>query len=232
MKMKNVAGPESTNTTLKIRGKIHSECALMAWVCQNALKIVPGISLIPYLTCSKLHCFACSLWMTAFNTLEDPVLPRIAFDGSHGGLKTGWRPPSMNSEDQGTIIQQLITALDTEFGKQKHLKESSASTTSSEPPKLDVPVTPLEPSEVAIAQRIRDAIDLLIGIPILSDMDNSRVLNSTWQTSASVMTVFSGRPIPRNTVAAKASLHIHMLSKSTNARHSGNTHRRWRGGSR
>ncbi|KAJ7707118.1 hypothetical protein B0H16DRAFT_1824407 [Mycena metata] len=107
--------------------KVHSEVQLVAWVAQNLNQVAPEVNLVPYVTCSKLHCFACFLWLQEYNKLERPTLPRLAFNGCHGGLQRGWLPPSWETAYEGEIAQQMTSRLQTEF-EAKHL---SASTTSS-----------------------------------------------------------------------------------------------------
>ncbi|KAJ7507253.1 hypothetical protein B0H11DRAFT_1970920 [Mycena galericulata] len=98
-KMRNVAG----NSDMKI----HSECQLVAWVAQNAATFDPDIFLVPYMACSKLHCFACSVWLEVYNAL-DGTSPKISYDGSRGGLKPGWAPPSLETNIQQEMIDKLV----------------------------------------------------------------------------------------------------------------------------
>ncbi|KAJ7750307.1 hypothetical protein B0H16DRAFT_858565 [Mycena metata] len=64
---------------LQVRGKMHSECVLVAWVAQNFQSEYPDAKLYPYVASSKLHCLFCTLWLRRFNTLQNPVLPKVAF---------------------------------------------------------------------------------------------------------------------------------------------------------
>ncbi|KAJ7716549.1 hypothetical protein B0H16DRAFT_456954 [Mycena metata] len=118
----SVLSDKSTNNCLVIAGNIHSECQLVAWVVANMEQLeVHGVELVPYVTCSKLHCFACFLWLRGFNDLSHlhPILPRIAFDASHGGLLPGWQPPSCEAMMQQALVQIMVGRLETEFQKHK-----------------------------------------------------------------------------------------------------------------
>ncbi|KAJ7150313.1 hypothetical protein C8R46DRAFT_1305967 [Mycena filopes] len=77
---------------IKITPKIHPECELVARLVEND-DLLDGATLIPYICCSKLHCYFCYSWIKAFN-LQLPTT-RISFDGSHGGVKSGWLPPAL-----------------------------------------------------------------------------------------------------------------------------------------
>jgi hypothetical protein len=54
-----------------------SECQLVAWIAQNFNQQFPAVQLIPYVTCSKLHCFGCYTWLSSFNSLAHSGLPSI-----------------------------------------------------------------------------------------------------------------------------------------------------------
>ncbi|KAJ7722503.1 hypothetical protein B0H16DRAFT_1473301 [Mycena metata] len=134
-KMRNSASGGGSED-LQIRGKLHSECVLVVWVAQNLQNEYPCTQIFPYVTCSKLHCLFCSLWLRGFNTLQNPVLPKVAFDGSHGGVNPGWLPPSLGAKAQATIFRYLTDNIQKEFRKRKHAKDLSASSTSSVPPRI------------------------------------------------------------------------------------------------
>ncbi|KAJ7032736.1 hypothetical protein C8F04DRAFT_645242 [Mycena alexandri] len=121
-----------------ITSKVHSEVQLVAWVAQNLNRVAPEVTLVPYVTCSKLHCFACFIWLQEFNHLNHTTLPCLAFDGGHGGLQRGWLPPSLETAD---LLERMTSRLETEF-LDKHAKHSSASTTFPGRVKVNVAVTP------------------------------------------------------------------------------------------
>ncbi|KAJ7910662.1 hypothetical protein B0H13DRAFT_2485998 [Mycena leptocephala] len=123
------AGTSSSGEEISILSTVHSECQLVAWVVQNLGDVASEVSMVPYVTCSKRHCFACFLWLQEFNRLSDPTLPHLAFDNSYGGLQPGWLPPSLKPSMQETILNKISSRLEEEFDKQKYRKESSASTT-------------------------------------------------------------------------------------------------------
>ncbi|KAJ7716577.1 hypothetical protein DFH07DRAFT_353625 [Mycena maculata] len=117
------------STPVPVEGKIHSECQLVAWMAGHMVEL-PDVKVIPYVTCSKLHCFACYAWLQAYNKVAPAP---ISYDGSHGGLKPGWQPPSLQGTLQQELLQNLIPRLELEFKSAKHRKDASASSTSSHP---------------------------------------------------------------------------------------------------
>ncbi|KAJ6496456.1 hypothetical protein C8R47DRAFT_338206 [Mycena vitilis] len=130
--LRRVSSDPKAMHTVSYATKIHSECVLLAevlGVCK------PLGDIVPYMCCSKLHCFACYTWLGHFNTLRraagtDP----IAYDGSHGGVKCGWVPPSLENVSQDTMLGLLVKSLNNELRKGGHLKETSTSFTSPDPP--------------------------------------------------------------------------------------------------
>ncbi|KAJ7438474.1 hypothetical protein FB451DRAFT_1570239 [Mycena latifolia] len=116
---------------LRLLAKIHSECLLVAWLSQNLGDF--EITLVPYMTCSKLHCFACYIWLELYNNLNNPTLPRVYYDGLHGGLKPGWEPPKLDAVSHAMVLTRLSQRLEAEFTKFTHGKEGSAPSTSSDP---------------------------------------------------------------------------------------------------
>ncbi|KAJ7750337.1 hypothetical protein B0H16DRAFT_1550365 [Mycena metata] len=123
----------STDKTLRIKSKVHSECAVVAWVAEHA---DAHIRVMPYVTCSKLHCLACWLWLEKFNDVKHPRLPAVVFDGSHGGLKAGWRPPALDDRYQLDLLTAMMTAAEAEFNTAKRTQDGSVSSTGSDPPFL------------------------------------------------------------------------------------------------
>jgi hypothetical protein len=105
-------GVSSTEEDVTIISKVHSEVQLVAWVAQN---LAPEVTLVPYITCSKLHCFACFVWLEEFNNLHDLTLPHVAFDGCHGGLQPGWLPPSLETVAMEQILGKMSSRLQNEF---------------------------------------------------------------------------------------------------------------------
>ncbi|KAJ7459028.1 hypothetical protein B0H11DRAFT_2286428 [Mycena galericulata] len=99
------------------RSGVHCECQLVAWVAQN---VAPDITLIPYVKCSKLHCFACHIWLESYNRLGNPVLPKVTYDGGYGGLKPGWRPPSLQATAQRHMLDNLVSRIEKEILIHKH----------------------------------------------------------------------------------------------------------------
>ncbi|KAJ7497129.1 hypothetical protein FB451DRAFT_218515 [Mycena latifolia] len=142
------AGTSSTPEDVSVHSTVHSECQLVAWVSQNLGEVASEVSMVPYVTCSKLHCFACFVWLQEFNHLGDPTLPHLAFDGCHGGLQPGWLPPSLKPNMQEKILNKISSRLDEEFDKHQHHKESSPSTTSSDKPKTSRHQTQAEVASV------------------------------------------------------------------------------------
>ncbi|KAJ7030050.1 hypothetical protein C8F04DRAFT_741365 [Mycena alexandri] len=122
-KMKSLMSKDllSTADGVTIKSKVHSEVQLVAWVAQNLNKVAPEVTLMPYVTCSKLHCFACFIWLQEFNQLNHTTLPCLAFDGCHGGLQRGWLPPSFET---AAVLEKMTSRLETEF-LEKHVKHSS-----------------------------------------------------------------------------------------------------------
>ncbi|KAJ7288090.1 hypothetical protein C8J57DRAFT_1494410 [Mycena rebaudengoi] len=108
------AAPPSTHDHIPILPKVHSECALVAWMAQNREKLAPNLVLIPYVACSK-HCVCCCLWLHTFNLVGTPMLPSVSYEDYHGGLRPGWSPPAMESREYIPILQRLIVQLDHEF---------------------------------------------------------------------------------------------------------------------
>ncbi|KAJ7288093.1 hypothetical protein C8J57DRAFT_506651 [Mycena rebaudengoi] len=105
---------ESIPTHIPTQPKVHSECALVAWLAQNREKVAPHIILIPYVACSK-HCLGCYLWLDTFNRVGPPMLPSVSYEGYHGGLRLGWWPPAMESKRYVPILRQLIYQLERHF---------------------------------------------------------------------------------------------------------------------
>ncbi|KAJ7476118.1 hypothetical protein FB451DRAFT_1557904 [Mycena latifolia] len=112
---------------------IHSECQIVAWMAQNLNTQFPAVTLIPYVTCSKLHCFGCYIWLSSFNKLGHSSLPIICYDGGHGKLHPGWVPPSLGSSYDQQMRSLLIAQVEDNFPKPTHSKEGSASTTITDP---------------------------------------------------------------------------------------------------
>ncbi|KAJ6490291.1 hypothetical protein C8R47DRAFT_1215154 [Mycena vitilis] len=117
-----------TDSNIKVSPKIHSECELVARVTGNP-ELLDGCTLLPYISCSKLHCWFCHQWFTAFNVQSTS---RVAFDGSHGGVKTGWQAPTLTTPLHEQVCKIVQQAIDDELFKASHPKSESASTTSSE----------------------------------------------------------------------------------------------------
>jgi hypothetical protein len=123
------SGTSESDNTITVTSKIHSECDLVAWVASTVEEL--DIKLIPYMSCSKPHCFACFIWLEAVNdTACFPALQRIAFDGCHGGLSPGWMPPRVNAAAHEQLMSTLCMRVDKEFRLRKHPKDSSASSIS------------------------------------------------------------------------------------------------------
>jgi hypothetical protein len=122
-KMKNMMSDGKLCTT------VHSECQIVAWISEN-LKHLPEVKLIPYVTCSKLHCLGCYTWLSSFNELNHPNLPSICCDGSHGKLQPGWVPPPLGPSYVQPMFSLLVAKVDAYFLKSAHSKEASASTMS------------------------------------------------------------------------------------------------------
>ncbi|KAJ7461009.1 hypothetical protein B0H11DRAFT_1923816 [Mycena galericulata] len=118
----------STNQEIFVTSKTHSECELVARVVDNN-DILAGLPLIPYVCCSKLHCFSCYLWLEGFNQDRSR---KVAHDGSHGGVKPGWLPPSLEGPNHHRILTEMRERLE-ELRTHTHEKKASALSTSSDP---------------------------------------------------------------------------------------------------
>ncbi|KAJ7750229.1 hypothetical protein B0H16DRAFT_1887845 [Mycena metata] len=130
-KLTCAAASVSDNGILHFTSCIHSECAVVALVARSLKDSDPSFVIFPYVSCSKLHCMACFFWLQAYNTLGVEELPEIAFDGPHGELHLGWRPPALEApEDQQALLQELIAVLDLELVKRKHQKKGIVTTRS------------------------------------------------------------------------------------------------------
>lgn len=119
----------STDTEIAVMTKVRSECELVARVADNTT-ILADAQLIPYVCYSKLHCFSCYLWLEIFNREHST---KVSFDGSHGGVKPGWWPPTLGAPDHDRILLQMQERLEDEITVQTHGKQASASSTSSDP---------------------------------------------------------------------------------------------------
>ncbi|KAJ6584822.1 hypothetical protein B0H19DRAFT_1227446 [Mycena capillaripes] len=111
---------------------IHPQCQLVAWAAKNFRSRFPAARLIPYVTCSRSHCYGCYAWLTVFNGLDHSTLPSIYFDGrTHGKLHPGWAPPSLGSYDQ-QMLKFLRAKVEWQFRHSALFKAGSASTTMSD----------------------------------------------------------------------------------------------------
>ncbi|KAJ7156072.1 hypothetical protein C8R43DRAFT_999151 [Mycena crocata] len=117
----------------KVTTTVHSEVQLVAWMAQHAQIDFPEMAVIPYVTCSKLHCFACYIWFGCFAKLQVHGLPSIHHDGSDGKLHPGWVPPLMGIPYQQQMNNLFVDEIENYFPKQSHSKEGSASTTATDP---------------------------------------------------------------------------------------------------
>ncbi|KAJ7682501.1 hypothetical protein DFH06DRAFT_1161350 [Mycena polygramma] len=126
--LRQMCGKRPGDNEIKIRPKIHSECELVARLTENP-DLLDGCTLFPYISCSKLHCWFCHKWFTAFN-LQNTT--RVAFDGSHGGVKTGWLGPALATPLHEQVCNILQQNINDELIKYSHPKSKSASTTSSD----------------------------------------------------------------------------------------------------
>ncbi|KAJ7695969.1 hypothetical protein B0H17DRAFT_1054393 [Mycena rosella] len=119
----------STNETITINSNIHSECELVARVIDNTTTgVLAGFDLIHYVCCSKLHCHFCHLWLENLNKVRDT---NVAFDGSHGGVKPGWLPPTWETPLYGQTLAGMRSQLEQELGTQGHGR--AVPSTSSDP---------------------------------------------------------------------------------------------------
>ncbi|KAJ7666530.1 hypothetical protein B0H17DRAFT_1089584 [Mycena rosella] len=136
--------PRSTTTCTSVTTKTHSECEFVARVLANgSTENSPGFHVIPYVASSKLHCLACDAWLEAFNE-QAPEVP-ICYDGSHGELDSGWEPPTVvPPEVHEQIVNTMRDNLAQKLQAAKHQKESSASSTSSDPPVVEAVARPDE----------------------------------------------------------------------------------------
>ncbi|KAJ6493518.1 hypothetical protein C8R47DRAFT_408836 [Mycena vitilis] len=98
---------------LSVQFKSHSECYLAIRVAENVEKIDPEITLFPYMASSKPHCVACYRWFEAYNQLGAPAFPQLAYDASHGRLKPGWRPPSLQDPVlHETLLEKVLARME------------------------------------------------------------------------------------------------------------------------
>ncbi|KAJ7198585.1 hypothetical protein GGX14DRAFT_666122 [Mycena pura] len=120
------------HSDVRLRTTVHSECHIVAWLAQNLIPDFADLTVIPYVTCSKLHCFGCFTWLSAFKKLHHPGLPTIYYDGSRGKLYPGWTPPSLGATYDQKIRNTLIWETEEQFRKPSHSNEGSASSTTSD----------------------------------------------------------------------------------------------------
>ncbi|KAJ7928737.1 hypothetical protein B0H13DRAFT_976070 [Mycena leptocephala] len=129
-KMKGIMDIDTTGVHLHLM--IHPQCQLVAWAANNFHSRFPAARLIPYVTCSRPHCYDCYAWLTAFNELDHSTLPLIYFDGkTHGKLHPGWAPPSLGSYDQ-RMLKFLIAKVEWQFRYSALFNDGSVSTTMSD----------------------------------------------------------------------------------------------------
>ncbi|KAJ7274262.1 hypothetical protein C8J57DRAFT_1595285 [Mycena rebaudengoi] len=112
---------------IALKRRIHSECGLVAWMATHPDHLS---NVVPFITCSKLHCLACSIWLKQFNS----SMPKVMFEGSHGTLQPGWWPPILDDDAELDLLNRMTADLNTFFSTAKHPKDGSASSTSSGPP--------------------------------------------------------------------------------------------------
>jgi hypothetical protein len=123
-KMRKSADSPSTNGSFSIASEVHSECQLVAWIAQNVNTVAPDVKLIPYVTCSKLHCFACYIWFESFNNIGDPSLPHVFYDGARGGLAA----TLVTRRFQQQMLRNLIARIADEFLKRTPADEPQLAT--------------------------------------------------------------------------------------------------------
>ncbi|KAJ7225923.1 hypothetical protein GGX14DRAFT_386635 [Mycena pura] len=141
------------DSVVRLHTKVHSECHIVAWLAQNLTQTprLADLILIPYVTCSKLHCFGCFTWLSAFNELCHPGLPTICFDGTHGKLHPGWTPPSLDTFDQ-RMRNSLVMKMEVQFPKTHYDEESASSTTSGSQP-IQRPRSEMDKLRIEVAEK-------------------------------------------------------------------------------
>jgi hypothetical protein len=106
----------STPHNIAIESKIHPECAIAA-------NLMGGpsidINIVPCAACSKVNCFSCHLWLKAFNARS---ATNVAFAGTHGGLKTGWLPPTLGPAFHEPVLRDIREKLQDRFEASQYAK--------------------------------------------------------------------------------------------------------------
>ncbi|KAJ7651653.1 hypothetical protein DFH06DRAFT_1331604 [Mycena polygramma] len=128
---------EGDEVPVSIPRKVHSECQLAAAIFDNKVSL-GGPPVIPYISCSKLHCVFCHSWLGLFNKTAQATL---GFDGTHGTIRRGWHPPTLqNSAQHAAVVEGLTSQVNTWINAQSAAHRNKTSTasnpTSSEFPSL------------------------------------------------------------------------------------------------
>ncbi|KAJ7610252.1 hypothetical protein DFH06DRAFT_1246230 [Mycena polygramma] len=149
------AGQKAGTTAIEMPTTVHPECQIVAWVVSNR-SALPYMQLIPYVTCSKLHCLACGLWLDCYNVLSPPHLPKIFHDGSHSKLHPGWSPPALGAQYK-KILELMTTKIDQRFAKTFHGEGGSLSTLPSHP----IGTNKVKPRDLELFEQIKADHDRL-----------------------------------------------------------------------
>jgi hypothetical protein len=115
-----------TSDKVTIQVKTHSECEILAVVMTDPTYRQLQGNIIPYVAYSKLHCFCCHLWLQSINIYEI----KLGFSGSHGGVESGWTPPTLPSAC-AQVLGEMEEELKRKLGLTSHQKKESVSSTSS-----------------------------------------------------------------------------------------------------
>ncbi|KAJ6503235.1 hypothetical protein C8R47DRAFT_1192878 [Mycena vitilis] len=129
---------EEDEVPVSVTRKTHSECQLAAAVFDNEA-LPGGPPVIPYISCSKLHCVFCHSWLGLFNQTGKAML---GFDGTHGSIRRGWHPPTLQDLAQhAAVVEGLTSQVNTWTLVQStaHRKETSVSSTLSNPTESQFP---------------------------------------------------------------------------------------------
>ncbi|KAF8214061.1 hypothetical protein K438DRAFT_1802805 [Mycena galopus ATCC 62051] len=178
---------ESDETPIKITRKIHSECQLAVVLFEDKA-LLDGAPLIPYMSCSKQHCYFCYQWMHAVNNTGTRLL---GFDGTHGTVYRGWHPPTLQDPaQQRAVIERLkfdatrlIRTHSSRHEKETSCSSTSSNSTASEPPEIlvsDIGVG------VEIMQRIAAEAKPVIPSPPAAAEATAASFGSSPPTAASI----------------------------------------------
>lgn len=82
---------------------VHCECLLVAYLLENQIPVYPFIG------CTKLSCYACTMYIQAINQTFEGQLQSFAVKGSHGKLYLPWSCPDLVGVGQrGIALEKCL----------------------------------------------------------------------------------------------------------------------------